>query len=92
MIGMNIRIALVGAGMFGGDVHARAFADLQLNGIAGQLSRAGLDRWSRDLAPVQFELVAVATRSESSALRAQAAFKAATGGEPPNLLRRGTLE
>jgi predicted dehydrogenase len=82
MIGRKIRIALVGAGMFGGDVHARAFADLQLNGIAGQLSRAGLDRWSRDLAPVQFELVAVATRSESSALRAQAAFKAATGGEP----------
>ncbi len=68
--------------MFGGDVHARTFADLQLNGIAGQLSRAGLDRWSRDLAPVQFELVAVATRSESSALRAQAAYKAATGGEP----------
>ncbi len=32
-----IKIALIGAGMFGGDVHARAFADVQRNGIAGIL-------------------------------------------------------
>ena len=68
--------------MFGGDVHARAFVDLQLNGISGQLARTGLDRWSRDLASVQFELVAVATRSEASAKKAQANFKALTGAEP----------
>ena len=78
----KLQIALVGAGMFGGDVHARAFVDLQLNGISGQLARTGLDRWSRDLASVQFELVAVATRSEASAKKAQANFKALTGAEP----------
>lgn len=63
----TVKIALVGAGMFGGDVHLRAYADLQRFGIAGQLARVGLDRFSRDLAPVQFDLVAVATRSEASA-------------------------
>ncbi|MBM3878047.1 MAG: gfo/Idh/MocA family oxidoreductase, partial [Verrucomicrobia bacterium] len=66
----TIKIALVGAGMFGGDVHLRAYADLQRFGIAGQLARVGLDKFSRDLAPVKFELVAVATRSEKSAKRA----------------------
>jgi predicted dehydrogenase len=78
----TIKIALAGAGMFGGDVHLRAYADLQRFGIAGQLARVGLDKWSRDLAAVKFELVAVATRSEASARRAQAAFKEWTGYEP----------
>lgn len=78
----TIKIALVGAGMFGGDVHLRAYADLQRFGIGGQLARAGLDKWTRDLAPVRFDLVAVATRSETSARRAQAAFKDWTGHEP----------
>ena len=78
----SIKIALVGAGMFGGDVHARAYADLQRFGIAGQLARVGLDHHARDLAPVKFELVAVATRSESSARKAAAAFKDLTGHEP----------
>ncbi|MEY4484151.1 MAG: hypothetical protein RL693_1603, partial [Verrucomicrobiota bacterium] len=48
----TLKIALVGAGMFGGDVHARAYADLQRYGIAGQLARVGLDLWNRDLAGV----------------------------------------
>ncbi|MDA1275016.1 MAG: Gfo/Idh/MocA family oxidoreductase [Verrucomicrobia bacterium] len=78
----KIQIALVGAGMFGGDVHARAFADLQRHGISGQLSRAGLDCWSRALASVKFDLVGVATRSETSAKRAQCEFKKWTGVEP----------
>jgi len=78
----TIKIALVGAGMFGGDVHARAYADLQRFGIAGQLARVGLDKYSRELAPVKFDLVAVATRSESSAKKAAAAFKDITGHEP----------
>ena len=78
----TIKIALVGAGMFGGDVHLRAYADLQRFGIAGQLARVGLDKWTRDFAPVKFELVAVATRSEASARRAQARFKEWTGHEP----------
>lgn len=68
--------------MFGGDVHLRAYADLQRFGIAGQLGRVGLDHWTRDLAAVKFELVAVATRSEASAKRSQANFKEWTGYEP----------
>ena len=67
----TIKIALVGAGMFGGDVHARAYADLQRAGISPQLGRVGLDAWARELADIKFELVAVATRSEKSARRAQ---------------------
>ncbi|CAN5909494.1 hypothetical protein BH11VER1_BH11VER1_09580 [soil metagenome] len=78
----TIKIALVGAGMFGGDVHARTYADLQRYGIAGQLARVGLDLWTRDLAAVKFELVAVATRSEASAKKAAVAFEEVTGKAP----------
>jgi predicted dehydrogenase len=78
----TIKIALVGAGMFGGDVHLRAYADLQRSGISPQLGRVGLDDWGRDLAGVQFELVAVATRTESSARHAAAKFKTWTGRAP----------
>jgi predicted dehydrogenase len=68
--------------MFGGDVHMRAYADLQLSGIGPQLGRVGLDRWARDFAPIQFELAAVATRTEKSARRAQAQYKKLTGHAP----------
>src|SRR6476646_5162982 len=78
----SIKIALVGAGMFGGDVHARAYADLQRFGISGQLARVGLDMWNRDFATIEFSLVAVATRSEKSAQKAAANFKELTGHEP----------
>ncbi len=78
----TIKIALVGAGMFGGDVHARAYADLQRFGIAGQLARVGLDHHARDFAAVKFDLVAVATRSASSASKASAAFTEITGHAP----------
>jgi len=78
----TIKIALVGAGMFGGDVHARAYADLQLAGISPQLGRVGLDKWARDFAPIKFELVAVATRTEKSAERARQNFKSWTGHAP----------
>ncbi len=78
----SIRIALIGAGMFGGDVHARAYADLQRAGISPQLGRVGLDAWARDLAEIKFELVAVATRSEKSALRAQQDYASWTGQRP----------
>jgi predicted dehydrogenase len=77
-----LKIALVGACMFGGDVHLRTYADLQRYGIGGQLARIGLDKWTRDFAEVQFELVAVATRSPASAERAQVHFQEWTGQEP----------
>src|SRR5215468_4091017 len=78
----TIKIALIGAGMFGGDVHARACSDWQRAGISSQLGRIGLDDWARDLAPVQFELAAIATRTESSARRACAQYRQWTGYEP----------
>ena len=78
----TIKIALVGAGMFGGDVHLRAYADLQRFGIAGQLARVGLDKWTRDFAAVKFDLVAVATRSKKSAEKSAAAFAEWTGHTP----------
>ena len=78
----TIKIALVGAGMFGGDMHLRVYADAQRFGIGGQLARVGLDSLARDLAPVRFTLVAVATRSQSSAERAAASFRTWTGHAP----------
>jgi predicted dehydrogenase len=78
----TIKIALVGTGMFGGDVHARAYADLQRAGISPQLGRVGLDGWARDLAPIKFQLVAVAARTEKSARRARNNFKRWTGHSP----------
>jgi predicted dehydrogenase len=89
----TLKIALVGAGMFGGDVHARAYADLQRFGIAGQLARVGLDKYSRDLAPVKFDLVAVATRSVRS-LREEGRrrFQGAHRPRAACLSRRRTVE
>ncbi len=78
----TIKIALVGTGMFGGDVHARAYADLQRAGISPQLGRVGLDGWARDFAPIKFQLVAVAARTEKSARRARDNFKRWTGHAP----------
>src|SRR5580658_3240704 len=77
-----IKLALIGAGMFGADVHLRAYADLQRAGLAPQLGRIGLDYWARDLAPVAFDLAAVAARSEASANRACDAFQQWTGHRP----------
>jgi predicted dehydrogenase len=70
----QMKIGLVGAGMFGGDVHLRAFADVQRAGLAGVLGRLGFDDFARPLAEVRFQLAAVATRSEGSAQRAADAF------------------
>src|SRR6476619_4146853 len=78
----KIRIALVGAGMFGGDVHARAYADLQRSGISPQLGRVGLDHWAKSFADIDFELSAVATRSEASARLAHNNYKKWTDFKP----------
>ena len=80
-----IKIALVGAGMFGGDVHAQVYAGLQRVGIGPQLSRVGLDGWLGQLAGVKFELAALATRTEQSAQAAQARFRSWSGHAPRTL-------
>lgn len=77
-----IKIGLVGAGMFGGDVHLRAYADLARAGISPQLGRIGLDDYAREFASVRFELIAIATRTEGSAIRARDAFRARTNQTP----------
>ena len=77
-----VKIALVGAGMFGGDVHLRACADWQRVGLAPQLGRLGFDQWARDFAPLTFELVAIATHTEASARRAQKQYAEWTGRVP----------
>jgi predicted dehydrogenase len=78
----TIKIGLVGAGMFGGDVHLRAYADLHRAGISSQLGRLGLDDWTRDFAEIQFQLTAVATRTRQSAAHAVENFKTLTEHEP----------
>src|SRR5690348_7032928 len=78
----KLRIGLVGAGMFGGDVHLRAYAELQRAGISAHLGRLGLDHWARDFSPIRFELAAVATRTKRSAVRTARQFKSLTGAIP----------
>ena len=68
--------------MFGGDVHLRTYADLQRAGISPQLGRIGMDAFARDLAPVEFQLVGIATRTAHSTSRAQETFKHLTGHAP----------
>lgn len=78
----KMRIALIGAGMFGGDVHLRAYADVQRNGLAGLLGRLGLDDYARRVAGIEFELTAVATRTAESARRAADSYEQLTGFRP----------
>ena len=66
--------------MFGADVVVGSLWDLHRNGIAPYLDRIGLDDFSRAYQDVRFELVAVGTRSEASARRAEREMAAATGG------------
>ena len=78
----TMRVGLVGAGMFGGDVHLRTYADLVRCGIAPYLGRIGMDGYGREYGAVAFELTAVATRSEASAARAADTFEEWTGVRP----------
>jgi predicted dehydrogenase len=68
--------------MFGGDVHARAYADFQRSGLGPHLGRIGLGDWARDFSPIQIRLCAIATRTEASARRAAGNFRSWTGVEP----------
>ncbi|MAF09050.1 oxidoreductase [Candidatus Poribacteria bacterium] len=78
----TLKVGLVGAGMFGGDVHLRTYADLARCGIAPYLGRIGMDTHARDFGDIAFELAAVATRSEASAERAADTFQQWTGARP----------
>jgi predicted dehydrogenase len=75
----TVKAALVGYGMFGADVVIGTLWDLQRNGIAPYLDRVGLDDWTSRYQGAGFDLVAIGTRSEASARRAEADTLAATG-------------
>ena len=77
-----IRAALLGYGMFGADVVVGTLWDLVRNGIAPYLDRVGLDDYAGRYADARFELVAVGTRSEGSARRAEAETEVVTGRRP----------
>lgn len=62
----EIRIGLVGAGMFGSEVHLPVYAQVQRHGIVPWLGRLGLDHLAQDLADIRFRFVALATRTEAS--------------------------
>lgn len=70
----RLRIGLVGAGMFGGEVHLRTYAQVQRNGLAPWLGRIGLDDKARDLGDLEIEFVALATRTPESAERWRAEY------------------
>lgn len=67
----RIRIGLVGAGMFGGDLHLPVYAQLQQYGLAPWLGRIGHDALARELADVEIEFAGLATRTESSGKKRQ---------------------
>jgi len=82
MAEQTIRAALVGYGMFGADVVIGTLWDLMRNGIAPYLDRVGLDDYARYYADARFELLAVGTRSEASARRAEVETEQVTGRRP----------
>ena len=88
----TMKIAQIGAGMFGGDVHVRTYADLMRAGIAGKLARVGLDEYTRDLADVEWEVVALGEAAEGPAKRAQDNYKAGAGRVPKAYIGRTTWD
>lgn len=62
----TLKIGLVGAGMFGGDVHLRTYLQLQHNGLLPWLGRIGLDNMARPLGDIAIDFVALATRTPGS--------------------------
>lgn len=85
----RLKIGLVGAGMFGGEVHLRTYAQLQSTGLGPWLGRLGLDGRARALGGVEIAFTALATRTEASGRRMQEAYAgqglsfAAYHGETP---------
>lgn len=63
----TVHMALLGGGMFGGDVVLRSMEDLERCGLAPYLGRVGLDMRARALADVEFRLLAIGTRTSRTA-------------------------
>jgi predicted dehydrogenase len=78
----KIKVGLVGAGMFGGDVHLRTYADVQKSGLAPWLGRIGMDGYARTFGSVEYELAGICTHTAKSAERATSEYEALTGDKP----------
>ncbi len=63
----TIKMALIGGGMFGRGVVLRSLADIERCGIVPYLGTAGLDAHARELADVDFRVVAVGELPEKNA-------------------------
>ena len=72
----ELKIALVGAGMFGGDVHLRSYCQLEQYGLLPWLGRLGLDALARKLGDIEIRFVALGTRSEATAKSRRETFGA----------------
>lgn len=75
----EIKIGLVGAGMFGSEVHMRTYAQLQQNGLIPWLGRLGLDPLARPLGDIDIKFVALATHTEKSCTSVRDHYKAEEG-------------
>jgi predicted dehydrogenase len=71
----TVRLALLGGGMFGGDVVLRTIEDLERCGLAPYLGRVGLDHLARDTDRLSFRLTAIGTRTPETARRLVEAYR-----------------
>jgi len=71
----SLKLGLIGAGMFGGDVHLRTYLQLEQNGLIPWLGRLGLDNMARKLGDIEIDFVALATHTEASGKRTQTHYQ-----------------
>lgn len=71
----EIKIGLVGAGMFGSEVHLPTYRQLHLNGLLPWLGRLGLDNMARPLGDIGVRFVALGTHTEASCRKHQAHYQ-----------------
>ncbi len=79
----TIHLALVGGGMFGGDVVLRTIEDIERCGLAPNLGRIGLDHRAREVAAVELKLVAIATRTPETARKLVEGYRRRLPGSNP---------
>lgn len=80
----RVHLALLGGGMFGGDVVLRSIEDLERCGLTPYLGRIGLDHRAREMASLEFKLVAVGTRTAATAERLCQEYTARVPGAEPH--------
>lgn len=81
--GSELRLALVGGGMFGGDVVLRSIEDIERCGLAPYLGRIGLDHRGRAVGDTRFRLVAIGTRTPDTARHLSSAYAKRVPGASP---------